>query len=181
MDFGKQEQFDPGYLKLNPNNKIPSIIDPDGPNGEPHGIMESGAILYYLAKKSGKLIPSDPAKANEVLQWMFFQVGSVGPMFGQYGHFAKFAPQDQDHSYAIKRYTDEAKRLLGVMNKRLEGRDWLVDEFSVADVLVAPWIGAFDFYGGPVAEALSDYPNVTAYLERFKARPGVQRGQAAFG
>lgn len=179
VQFSKKEQFEPSYLALNPNNKIPSLIDPDGPGGEPLGIMESGAILHHLATKSGKLIPSDPGKANEVLQWMFFQIGSVGPMFGQYGHFVKFAPKDQDHSYALERYTTEAKRILSVLEKRLEGRDWIVDEFSIADILIAPWIGAFSFYGGPVAEALPDYPKVTAYAERFYARPGVQRGVAA--
>lgn len=180
VDFSKKDQFQPSYLELNPNNKIPSLIDPDGPNGEPLGIMESGAILWHLANKTGKLIPADPNKASEVLQWVFFQVGSVGPMFGQYGHFATYAPKDQDHTYALNRYTNETKRLLGVLNKRLEGRDWLVDEFSIADIMIAPWIGTLNYYGGPAAEALGDYPNVVAYLERFNARPGVQRGLAAF-
>ncbi|MFT6232516.1 MAG: GST-like protein [Myxococcota bacterium] len=180
VQFGKREQFEPSYLALNPNNKIPSLVDPDGPGGEPLGIMESAAILHHLANKTGKLIPADAAKANEVLQWMFFQVGSVGPMFGQYGHFAKFAPQDQDHSYALERYTVEAKRILAVLETRLTGRDWIVDDFSIADILIAPWIGAFSYYGGPIQEALPEYKNVSAYLERFNARPGVQRGVAAF-
>jgi GST-like protein len=181
VDFSKREQFDPGFLEINPNNKIPALIDPNGPGGEPLKIMESGAILHYLAAKTGKLLPSDPAKANQVLQWLFFQAGSVGPMFGQYGHFTKFAPQDQDHSYAQKRYTDESIRILRVIEGRLEGRDWIVDEFSIADIMIAPWIGAFNFYGGPVAEALKDFPRVTDYLARFQARPGVQRGIAVYG
>lgn len=178
VDFGKREQHDPGYLKVNPNNKIPSIIDPDGPSGGPLAIMESGAILHYLATKTGKLLPTDPAKASEVLQWLFFQAGSVGPMFGQYGHFASYAPKDQDHTYAIERYTAESKRILAVLETRLEGRDWIVDAFSIADIMIAPWLSAFDFYGGPVAEALSEFPRVVAYRDRFNARPAVQRGIA---
>ncbi len=177
VDFSKREQFDPGFLTINPNNKIPALIDPNGPGGQPLRIMESGAILHYLATKAGELLPTEPGKANQVLQWMFFQAGSVGPMFGQYGHFSKYAPQDQDHTYAKKRFTDEALRILNVINGRLEGRDWLVDDYSIADIMVAPWIGAFDFYGGPVAEALSDYPNVEAYMKRFNARPAVARGR----
>ena len=113
------------------------------------------------------------------MQWVFFQVGSVGPMFGQYGHFQAFAPKDQDHSYARKRYTDEALRILGVLEKRLDGRDWIAGEFSIADIMIVPWLGAFGFYGGPVAEKLAEFPRVSVYLERFNARPGVQRGVAA--
>jgi len=179
VDFGKKEQFDPGYLKVNPNNKIPSIIDPDGPGGAPLAIMESGAILHYLAAKTGRLLPSDPADANRVLQWMFFQAGSVGPMFGQYGHFAAFAPKEQDHSYAIERYTEEAKRILSVIETQLDGRDWIAGDYSIADIMIVTWIGAFEFYGGPVEEALPDYPRVMNYLERFNGRPAVKKGVAA--
>lgn len=181
VDFGKRDQHQPSYLAINPNNKIPSIIDPDGPGGEPLAIMESGAILHYLAGKTGKLIPSDPVGANQVLQWVMFQVGSVGPMFGQYGHFVTYAPKDQDHTYATERYAAESKRILGVIEKRLEGRSWVVDDYSIADIMIAPWIGTLNYYGGPVAEALPEYPNVVGYLERFKARPAVQRGTAIFG
>lgn len=181
VDFSKRDQFDPGFLKVNPNNKIPAIIDPNGPGGEPLPVMESGAILHYLATKTNKLIPADPAKANEVLQWMFFQVGSVGPMFGQYGHFVSYAPKELDHSYAVERYTNEAKRILAVIEQRMEGRDWICDAYSIADIMIVPWLGAFAFYGGPVAEALPDYPNVQAYLARFMERPAVQRGVAVFG
>lgn len=180
VDFGKREQFQPSYLALNPNNKIPSLIDPDGPRGEPFGIMESGAILHYLATKTGRFIPADPAGANEVLQWVMFQVGSVGPMFGQYGHFVAYAPKDQDHTYAVKRYTDEALRLLGVLDKRLEGREWICGEYSIADIMLIPWVGAFQFYGGPVNEAMGDYPNVQAWVARFMERPAVQRGLKVF-
>lgn len=179
-DFGKQEQFEPSYLEVNPNNKIPAIVDPNGPGGEPIRIMGSGAILHYLAGKSGTLLPQDPAWANEVLQWMFFQAGSVGPMFGQYGHFVAYEPKDQDHTYAQQRYASEALRLLGVLEKRLAGRDWVVDDFSIADIMLAPWVGAFRFYGGPVADKLGEFPEVGAWLDRFNARPGVQRGVALF-
>ena len=179
VDFTKGEQHDPSYLLLNPNNKIPSIIDPDGPDGSPIGIMESGAILHYLATKHGRLIPSDPAKANEVLQWLFFQVGSLGPMFGQYGHFVTYAPKDQDHTYAIQRYASECMRILAVMETRLDGRSWVMEDYSIADIMVAPWLGTLDYYGGPVAEALPDFPRVVDFLARFRARPAVQRGIAA--
>jgi GST-like protein len=178
VDFAKREQHDPGYLLINPNNKIPSIIDPDGPGGKPLAVMESGAILHYLAKKTGRLLPEDPATQNEALQWLFFQTGSVGPMFGQYGHFVTYAPKDQDHAYAIERYTNECKRLLGVMETRLDGREWFVEGFSIVDIMIAPWIGTLPYYGGPVADALPDHPRVVDFLERFNARPAVQRGVA---
>ena len=181
VDFGKQEQHDPGYLMVNPNNKIPSIIDPDGPGGEPLPIMESGAILHYLASKTGQLIPADPVAANQVMQWMMFQVGSVGPMFGQYGHFSSFAPKDQDHSYALKRYSEETLRILGVIEKRLQGRDWIVDDYSIADIMILPWVATLRHYQGPMGEALAGFPQVVACLERFQARPAVKRGIAAVG
>ena len=180
VDFGKREQHEPSYLAINPNNKIPTIVDPNGPNGEPIAVMESGAIAHYLATKAGKLLPADPAKASEVLQWTFFQVGSVGPMFGQYGHFVAYAPKDVDNAYSVKRYTDEVLRLLKVLETRLEGRDWLVDEYSIADIMIAPWIGTLSRYGGPAADALADFPRVQAYVERFLARPAVQRGISLF-
>ena len=142
--------------------------------------MESGAIAHYLATKTGKLLPADPVRANEVLQWTFFQVGSVGPMFGQYGHFVAYAPKDVDHSYAVTRYTDEVKRLLAVMETRLEGREWIVGEYSIADIMIVPWVGTLPRYGGPAADALSGFPKVQAYLDRFLARPAVQRGISVF-
>ncbi len=180
VEFGKQQQHLPEFLEVSPNNKIPALIDPNGPGGEPLRIMESGAILHYLATKTGRLLPSDPAKANEVLQWMFFQVGSVGPMFGQYGHFQTYAPKDLDHTYARKRYLDETLRLLGVLEKRLMGREWIVDELSIADIMLVPWIGALTFYGGPATDALAGFERVSDYLARFNARPAVQRGIAVY-
>ncbi|MCB9744380.1 MAG: glutathione S-transferase N-terminal domain-containing protein [Alphaproteobacteria bacterium] len=181
VDFGKREQHDPGFLEFSPNNKIPALIDPDGPGGAPIRIFESGAILHYLAKKAGRLLPTDPAGENEALRWMFFQVGSVGAMFGQYGHFVAYAPKDQDHAYATARYTQEALRILAVLEQRLEGRDWILDDFSIVDIMTAPWVGAFDYYGGPVVPELAKLPNVTAWTERFKARPAVQRGMKVPG
>lgn len=176
VDIMKNEQFDADYLEVNPNNKIPSIIDPDGPGGEPIRIMESGAILHYLAKKTGRLMPTDPRGENEVLQWVFFQVGSVGPMLGQFGHFHKFAAGKTDTTYGVERYGSEVKRLLGVLDRRLDGRTWLTDDFSIADIAIVPWLEALDFYGGHDLVDYASFENVIAYVERFGARPGVQRG-----
>lgn len=175
------DQNDPEYVELvNPNSKIPAIIDPNGPGGAPIRIFESGALMIYLAKKAGRLLPADPVKESEVLQWLFFQVGSVGPMFGQFGHFHKFAKGKTD-GYGAERYGNETKRLLGVIDRRLEGRDWLVDEFSIADIATVPWINALDFYEGKDAVGYSEFTNVHAWVERFMARPGVQRGVKVTG
>jgi len=181
INIMKNDQFDPEYVAINPNSKIPSIIDPDGPDGEPLAIMESGAILYYLAKKAGKLIPSDPRGESEVLQWVFFQVGSVGPMFGQFGHFYKFAKGKTD-TYGEERYGNEVKRLLGVLEAQLtDGREWLVGEYSIADIAIVPWINALEFYGGKDFVGYTDCPLVGAWVERFNARPAVQRGVKVCG
>ena len=174
------DQFDPDYLKINPNSKIPAILDPNGPGGKPLAIQESGAILYYLAKKAGKLIPSDPAGESQVLQWVFFQVGSVGPMFGQFGHFYRFAKGKTD-TYGEERYGKEVTRLLGVLDRQLEGREWLADEFSIADIATVPWVNALDFYQGKDFVGYQDFKNVQAWVERFMARPGVQRGVKVLG
>lgn len=177
----KGDQFDPEFVAINPNSKIPAIIDPDGPGGEPLAIMESGAILLYLAKKAGKLIPSDPRGESLVTQWVFFQVGSVGPMFGQFGHFFKFAKGKTDE-YGAQRYTKEVTRLLGVLDRQLsDGRDYLVGDFSIADIATVPWINALDFYEGKDAVGYADFGHVQAWVERFNARPAVQRGVAVCG
>ena len=176
VHIGKGDQFDPEYLQVNPNNKIPSIIDPSGPGGEPIAIMESGAILHYLARKSGRFLPTDPRAESEVLQWLFFQVGSVGPMFGQFGHFYKMAKGKTDE-YGEKRYAAEVTRLLGVMERRLQGRDWIAGDFSIADIALVPWIGALSFYEGHDVVGYHDFPTVHAWVERFEARPAVQRGR----
>lgn len=178
IDIMKGDQHDPEYASLlNPNGKIPALLDPSGPDGEPIAVMESGAILHYLARKTGKLMPTDPRGENEVLQWVFFQVGSIGPMFGQFGHFYKFAKGKTD-TYGEERYGKEATRLLGVLEQRLQGRDWIVGDFSIADIALAPWIPALDFYGGKDFVGYSDFPTVDAWVQRFFARPAAQRGRS---
>lgn len=172
------DQFEDDFVKINPNSKIPAMIDPNGPGGEPLAIMESGAMLVYLAKKGGKLLPEDPAKQSQVLQWLFFQVGSVGPMFGQFGHFFKFAKGKTDE-YGEQRYGKEVTRLLGVLDRQLEGQEWIAGEFSIADISLVPWVSALDFYEGKDFVGYEDFKNVHAWVERFLARPGVQRGLEA--
>ncbi len=175
IDIMKGDQFDPEFVAINPNSKIPAIIDPHGPGGEPLAIMESGAILLYLAEKTGKLLSSDARKRQETIQWLFFQMASVGPMFGQFGHFYKFAKGKTD-KYGEERYGKEVNRLLGVLERQLEGREYLVDDLSIADIATAPWIRALDFYEGKEAVSYGDFPNVDAWVTRFFARPAVQRG-----
>lgn len=167
----------PEFLALNPNNKIPAIIDPQGPGGKPLALFESGAILIYLAEKTGKLLPSDAARRYETIQWVMFQMGGVGPMFGQFGHFFKFAADKTTDDYAVNRYADEAKRLLGVVEKRLEGREWIMgDDYTIADIALFPWLNAINFYGGQERLNLAAHKNVTAYIERGLARPAAKAG-----
>lgn len=175
IHIGKGDQHDPEYLRINPNNKIPSIVDPDGPGGEPLAIMETGAILHYLARKTGRLMPTDPRGESQVLQWLFFQVGSVGPMFGQFGHFFHFAKGKTD-SYGEERYTAETKRLLGVMDQRLADGDWIAGDYSIADIALGPWIGGLEYYDGLEAVGWDDFDNVKAWYARFRSRPAVERG-----
>lgn len=178
VSFATNDQTTPEFLSLNPNNKIPAIIDPNGPGGEPLPVFESGAILLYLAEKTGKLIPVDPAKRIECVQWLMFQMGGVGPMFGQFGHFYKFAADKVSDPYPTQRYLDETKRLLAVLEQRLEGRDFLVGEsLTIADIATFPWIRVLGgFYEAGEILGLGDYSNVMAYLERCLDRPAVQRG-----
>ena len=172
------DQMTPEFLSLNPNNKIPAIIDPHGPNGEPLALFESGAILIWLAEKSGKLMPSDPAARLETMQWLFFQVGGIGPMFGQFGYFYKFAGAKVEDPHARDRYRDETRRLLGVLEKRLQGRDFIMgDEYTIADIATFPWVRTLrDFYDAAEALSLSGFPEVMRWLETSLARPAVQRG-----
>jgi GST-like protein len=172
------ESWTPEFLSLNPNGKIPAIIDPDGPGGAPLGLFESGAILLYLAEKTGRLLPSDPAARLETIQWVFFQMGAVGPMFGQLGYFHKFAGKDIEDKRPLERYRDESKRLLGVLEARLAGRTWIMgDAFTIADVSLLGWVrNLVGFYG---AGELVDYASLTqvpAWLARCVARPAVERG-----
>ncbi|MFY0680756.1 MAG: glutathione S-transferase N-terminal domain-containing protein [Thalassovita sp.] len=166
----------PEFLSLNPNNKIPAIIDPNGPDGEPLGLWESGAILIYLADKTGKLVPENAADRYKVIQWVMFQMGGLGPMLGQLGYFSKFAGSEIEDPRPRERYVVESKRLLAVIEKQLEGQDWLVGDYSIADIAVASWLNALEFYGTKDAIGFNDNPNTVAYLNRYLARPAVQRG-----
>ncbi|MDA5556711.1 glutathione S-transferase family protein [Shimia sp. MMG029] len=166
----------PEFLALNPNNKIPAIIDPNGPDGETVSLFESGAILIYLAEKSGKLIGATPAEKYEAIQWVMFQMGGVGPMLGQLGYFTKFAGSEIEDPRPRERYQNEAKRLLAVLEKQLEGRDWITGSYSIADIAIAPWLNALEYYQTKELVGWGDLPNVNAYLERFLARPAVQKG-----
>lgn len=164
------------FLSLNPNNKIPAIVDPDGPSGAPIGLFESGAILIYLAEKSGKLIGDTPAEKYKAIQWVMFQMGGIGPMFGQLGYFSKFAGAEIEDPRPRQRYVDEAKRLLAVLDKELADKDWIIGSYSIADIAIAPWLRGLDFYGVKEAVGWDSFPNVVAYLDRFLARPAVQTG-----
>lgn len=170
----------PPFLSLNPNNKIPAIIDPDGPGGEAFGLWESGAILIYLAEKTDKLLPTDPALKYETIQWLMFQMGGIGPMFGQYGYFGVFAGSEIDDPRPRERYQTEAMRLLNVLEQRLENRTWVMgDEYTIADIAIWPWIrGAKLFYKAEEAFEFVRFPNVVAYMERGIARPASERGLA---
>lgn len=176
VDIMKGDQFDPGFVAIQPNSKIPCIVDPDGPGGEPLAIMESGAILHHLARKTGQLMPTDPRGESEVLQWLFFQIGSVGPMFGQFGHFYKFAKGKTD-AYGENRYAKEVERLLGVLESRLDGRDWICDDYSVADIALAPWVGGLAFYEAHQRVGYARFTRVQAWQDRFMERPAVIRGR----
>lgn len=167
----------PAFLSLNPNNKIPAIIDPHGPDGQPIGLFESGAILIYLAEKSGKLLGATPADKYKVIQWVMFQMGGVGPMFGQLGFFVKFAGAAIEDPRPRERYIGEARRLLAVLDQALDGKEWIADAFSIADIALAPWINGLDYYGARPLVGWDELTNLPAYLERFYARPAVEKGK----
>lgn len=178
IDIGKNETWIPEYLALNPNGKIPAIIDPNGPGGKPFGLFESGAILVYLADKAGKFLPTDPAARYETLQWVFFQMAAIGPMFGQLGFFHKFAGREYEDKRPRDRYANESKRLLGVLETRLSGRDWLMgDEYTIADIATLGWVrNLVGFYGAGELVEYDKLELVPKWLERGLARPAVQRG-----
>lgn len=180
IDFGKGEQKTAEYLHLNPNGKIPAILDPDGPGGKPLSLFESGAILLYLADKTGKLLPADPADRWQVLQWVFFQVGGVGPMFGQLGFFTKFDGREWKVDRVRDRYAQESKRLLGVMDAHLDGRDWFVGgDYSIADISMLGMVrNLIGFYEAADLVAYDQFKHVQRWLDRGLARPAVQRGLA---
>ena len=164
------------FLSLNPNNKIPAIIDPNGPDG-PVGIFESGAILLYLAEKSGEFLGKNAADKARITQWLMFQMGGLGPMLGQMGYFYKFAGSQIEDPRPRERYRDEAIRLLAVLEKELEGKDWIAGDFSIADMAIAPWINALEYYGTKDAVGYDNLKNVPAYVERFFARPAVAKAK----
>ncbi len=171
VDIGSGAQFEQKFLAISPNNKIPAIVDPDGPEGQPISLFESGAILLYLAGKTGKFLPSGTAAKYEVLQWLMFQVGGVGPMLGQAHHFRIYAPEKI--AYAIERYTNEAKRLYGVINKRLAASKYIGGpEYSIADMAIFPWLRSWKNQG----VELQDYPHLRGWFDEIAARPAVQRG-----
>lgn len=178
IDIGKNETWTPEFLSLNPNGKIPAILDPAGLDGKPFALFESGAILLYLAEKCGKLLPKDPAQRYETIQWVFFQMASVGPMFGQLGFFHKFAGREYEDKRPFERYQKESKRLLGVLEERLQGRDWIMgSEYTIADISLLGWVrNLIGFYGARDVVEFNNFPLVGQWLERGLARPAVQRG-----
>jgi GST-like protein len=178
VDFSKDNQKTPEFLSLNPNGKIPAILDPNGPGGAPLTLFESGAILQYLGEKTGKLVPADAVRRWETIQWVHFQMGGIGPMFGQVGFFHKFAGKDYEDKRPRDRYVAESKRLLGVMESHLAGRQWFVgDEFTIADISMLGWVrNLVGFYGARDLVDFDSFKHVPAWLERGLARPAVQRG-----
>ncbi|MGQ7958742.1 glutathione S-transferase N-terminal domain-containing protein [Pseudomonas sp. SP16.1] len=177
VSFDSDEQFSEEFLSLNPNNKIPAILDPQGPGGEPLALFESGAILLYLAEKTGQLLPQAPAARYQVIQWLMWQMGGVGPMFGQLGFFHRFAGRDYEDKRPRDRYVAEAQRLLGVLDRHLQGRDWIAGDYSIADIAVFPWVrNLVGFYEAGELVEFERFANVHRVLEAFLARPAVQRG-----
>lgn len=178
IDIMKNETWTPDFLSLNPNGKIPAIIDPAGPDGRPVGLFESGAILLYLAEKTGRFLPADPVARIETIQWVFFQMAAVGPIFGQLGFFHKFAGREIEDKRPLERYRAESERLLGVLETRLDGRDWIMGaEYTIADISLLGWVrNLIGFYGAGDLVHFEKLVNVPAWLERGLARPAVQRG-----
>lgn len=177
IDIMKGDNNLPEFVALNPNAKIPAIVDPNGPEGKPIGLFESGAILVYLADKSGKFLSKDPARRYETLAWLFFQMASIGPMFGQVGFFHKFAGRDYEDKRPLQRYVTEATRLLGVLDARLKDRDWLMDDYSIADIATVGWVrNLIGFYEARDLVGYDRFAHVDAWLNRALARPAVQRG-----
>ena len=178
VDFAANDQATPEFRSLNPNGKIPAILDPSGPGGQPLALFESGAILIYLADKSKQLLPADPARRYEAIQWLMFQMGGIGPMFGQLGFFNKFAGKDYEDKRPRDRYAAESKRLLGVLDERLQGRAWIMgDDYSIADIATFPWVrNLIGFYEAGDLVGISSFANVTRALAAFVARPAVTRG-----
>lgn len=178
INIGEDETWTPEFLSLNPNGKIPAILDPNGPDGEPFALFESGAILQYLAEKSGKFLSTNPVKRMETVQWVYFQMAAIGPIFGQLGFFHKFAGKEIEDKRPRDRYVNETKRLLGVLETRLDGRDWIMgDDYTIADIASLGWVrNLIGFYDAGALVEFDQFKNVAAWLERGLARPAVQRG-----
>lgn len=171
VNIAKDEQFDPDFLKISPNNKIPAIVDSEGPDGEPISVFETGAILIYLAQKTGKFLPTEPRKFTDVMQWLMWQMGGVGPMMGQAHHFRRFAPEKIP--YAIDRYTNETRRLYGVLDKQVSDKEWLAaGEYTIADIATFPWIARHEWQG----MVLEDFPNLKRWYDAIWARDAVRKG-----
>ena len=183
VDFATNDQLSPEFLALNPHNKIPAILDPHGPGDQALALFESGAILIYLAEKTGQLLPQDAAQRYETIQWLMFQMGGIGPMFGQLGFFHKFAGKDFEDKRPRDRYVTESQRLLAVLNQRLEGRSWIMgDAYTIADIATFPWVrNLIGFYGAGELVGIQNFPHVTRALAAFVARPAVVRGLAIPG
>ena len=178
VSFERNDQMSPEFLSLNPNNKIPAILDPNGPDGKPLALFESGAILLYLAEKTGQFLPQDAGLRYETIQWLMLQMGSIGPMFGQVGFFHKFAGKDYEDKRPLERYLGEARRLLGVLEQRLQGRDWIMGgQYTIADIAIFPWVRCLvGFYGADELVGFDNFPNVQRALQAFLARPAVMKG-----
>lgn len=178
IDIREDDQFSDDFIQINPNSKIPAIVDPTGDHGKPLNIMESGAILIYLAEKSGQFLPKNPTLRMETLQWLMWQMAGLGPMFGQFGHFTVYAPKERDLSYGQERYTKEAKRLLTVLDKQLEGKEYVIgDELTIADFAIMPWVDCLDkFYDAKETLQLEKFKNINTWLARLMERPAVQKG-----
>ena len=178
VNFETNDQTSPEFLSLNPNNKIPAILDPNGPDGKPLALFESGAILIYLAEKSGQFMPQDAAGRYETIQWLMFQIGGIGPMFGQLGFFNKFAGKEYEDKRPRDRYVAESKRLLDVLNRRLADRLWVIgDSYTIADIAIFPWVrNLIGFYEAADLVGITDFPHVTRALTNFVARPAVIKG-----
>ncbi len=178
VDFATNDQLTPEFISLNPNNKIPAMIDPNGPGGKPLALFESGAMLVYLADKSGMLLPQDASERYQALQWVMFQVGGIGPMFGQLGFFHKFAGKDYEDKRPRERYVAETTRLLGVLERHLAGRQWMMGEqYTIADIAIFPWVrNLVGFYGAGELVGIDNFPNVQRVVAAFAARPAVERG-----
>lgn len=178
IDIMKGDQFKPEFIAINPNSKIPALVDPEGDHGKPLNVFESGAILVYLAEKSGKFLPKDPAGRSKTLQWLFFQMGGAGPMFGQFGHFFKYAKDKCDHPYPLERYKNETKRLLKVIDTQLEKNKYIAgDELTIADMALAPWVmGLSKFYKADEVLELNSFTHIKKWMDELWSRPGFKRG-----